>query len=424
MFNKRNNSTPRLLFYLTVTTLMFSWNLAEATGDNEYPRLIGMNIGKKYYQDPTYQQELANLDIVVLGFYRSWGGEAKAMRQVVKNLKKLNPDILVGQYGVMNELRDAANDKAKEDIRNKVNDANWWLRNQSGERVQRTSRYNTWEVNFMALGKSDKRGKSYPQWLAERDYNVYYQTVPEFDFWYTDNVMHRPRVKADWDGNGVDDDSDSPLILKSWREGYVAWWNSIRDLTPDMMIMGNTDGDLSQSEFKGQLNAAFLEALMGKNWSIETRNGWPAMMARYRVLKANLKEPRIIGFNVWGDPKDYRFLRYAFTSCLLDDGYFSFTDKKLGYSSVPWFDEYDIKLGRALSPPPVKPWQNGVWRRDFEHGVVLLNPKALQKEVELESGLWRIAGKQDPNWNTGRQVKSLLLPAKDGIILVRKSMLN
>lgn len=419
MFKKRINSTLRLLFYLTVTTIMASWNLAEASGDNKYPRLIGMNIGKKHYHDSTYQQELAKLDIVVLGFYRSWGGEAMAMRQVVKNLKKLNPGILVGQYSVMNELRDIANDKAKEDIRKKVNDANWWLRNQKGERVQWSDKYNASEVNFMALAKPDAKGKRYPQWLAERDYHVYHQTVPEFDFWYTDNVMHRPRVKADWDGNGVNDDPDSPPILKSWREGYVAWWNRIRDLTPDMMIMGNTDGDLSQTEFKGQLDAAFLEALMGKSWSIETRNGWDAMMARYRAVKVNLKVPRIVGFNVSGDPEDYRFFRYAFTSCLLDDGYFSFTGKKRGYSSVPWFDEYDIKLGRAISPPPVKPWKNGVWRRDYEYGVVMVNPNSWQRAVNLEPGLRRIVGNQAPKWNNGEDVKKLVLPGKDGILLVK-----
>ncbi|MCU7863509.1 MAG: putative glycoside hydrolase family 15 protein [Candidatus Thiodiazotropha sp. (ex Lucinoma borealis)] len=424
MFKKRINSTLRLLFYLTVTTLMASWNLAEASGDNEYPRLIGMNIGKKHYQNPSYQRELAKYDIVVLGFYRGWGRQRSAIREVVSNLKKLNPEILVGQYSVMNEQRDDANDKAKEDIRKKINDSNWWLRKQSGERVQWTNRYNAWEVNFTKLAKPDADGKRYPQWLAERDYHVYHQAVPGFDFWYTDNVMRRPRVKADWDGNGVDDDPDTSLIIKSWREGYIAWWKRIRELTPDMMIMGNTDSDLSQSEFKGQLDAAFLEAMMGKKWSIETRNGWDVMMTRYRTVKNNLKEPRIIGFNVSGDTEDYRFFRYAFTSCLLDDGYFSFTDKKRGYSSVPWFDEYDIKLGHAISPPPVEAWKNGVWHRVFEHGVVLINPNDFQSEVELEENLWRFSGRQDPNWNTGAQVRSLIMPPKDGIILVRKKSLN
>ena len=44
------------------------------------------------------------------------------------------------------------------------------------------------------------------------------------------------------------------------------------------------------------------------------------------------------------------------------------------YSSVVWFDEYDFKLGAAISNPPVVAWKGGVWRRDFERGIVLVNP--------------------------------------------------
>src|SRR5512146_1329766 len=32
-------------------------------------RLLGMNIGAKNYDDPTYQAQLARLDVVILGFY-------------------------------------------------------------------------------------------------------------------------------------------------------------------------------------------------------------------------------------------------------------------------------------------------------------------------------------------------------------------
>lgn len=390
-----------------------------ASAEHEFPRLLGMNIGEKHYHDPTYQEELARLDIVVLGFYRGWGSRPEATRQVVLNLKRRNPNILVGQYSVLNELRDVHNDVALEDSRRKVNSHDWWLRNRSGERVQWTSQYHAWEVNFTAFAPPDAAGKRYPEWLAERDYRIYHQPVPEFDFWYADNVMHRPRVRADWDGDGSDDDPSTPRILRAWREGYVAWWSRIRQLTPGKWIMGNADGDLAEPEFRGQLEAAFLEGLMGKRWSIETWGGWAAMMARYRAVKANLRAPRIVGFNVWGDPKDYRFFRYAFTSCLLDDGYFSFTDEARGYSSVPWFDEYDVKLGRAVSPPPLKPWRNGVWRRDFERGVVLVNPGLLPREVELEPGLCRFSGRQAPEVNDGRPAGRMVLPGRDGIVLVR-----
>lgn len=110
------------------------------------------------------------------------------------------------------------------------------------------------------------------------------------------------------------------------------------------------------------------------------------MMARYRAVLANTRPPRIVGFNVSGTADDYQFFRYAFTSCLLDDGYFSFTDRTQGYSSVPWFDEYDHRLGHALSPPPTAPWGERVWRRDFEHGVVLVNPTSTTRTITLKSG--------------------------------------
>jgi hypothetical protein len=103
----------------------------------------------------------------------------------------------------------------------------------------------------------------------------------------------------------------------------------------------------------------------------------------------------------------------------MDDGYFSFTDKTGAYSSVPWFDEYDNKLGDALSAPPVSPWTQGVWRRDFRKGVVLVNPTGSAKTVRLEPGLGRLAGAQDPGTNNGAIVEELTLAPKDGIVLRR-----
>lgn len=385
-----------------------------------FPRLLGMNIGAKHYQVPEYQKSLAKLDIVVLGFYQGWGGAPGTMRDVVRSLKGMNPGLKVGQYGVMNELRDVPDDHALADSRSKVGNAGWWLRNGSGKRVQWTRRYKAWEVNFTQLAPPNADGKRYPQWLAERDYRVYHKAVPEFDFWYTDNVMHRPRVRADWDGDGANDDQDSPQVLKAWREGYVGWWSRIRELTPNKMVLGNADSNLSEPEFRNQLEGAFLEELMGKQWSIEVRHGWEAMMTRYRSVKENLREPRIVGFNVWGNPSDYRFFRYAFTSCLLDDGYFSFTDKRAGYSTVPWFDEYDFALGKAVSPPPLAAWKNGVWRRDFEHGVVLVNPGNRRVQIDIEAGFRHLVGAQDPAINSGKPVQKLMLSGKDGVVLVRQ----
>jgi len=90
------------------------------------------------------------------------------------------------------------------------------------------------------------------------------------------------------------------------------------------------------------------------------------------------------------------------------------------YSSVPWFDEYDHRLGNARSGPPTAAWSQAVWRRDFQNGVVLVNPTTSAKTVKLEPGLHRLAGNQDPAVNNGSAVDQVTLGPKDGIVLLRQ----
>jgi hypothetical protein len=391
-----------------------------------FPRLLGMNIGAKNYEDPRYQRELARLDVVVLGFYRGWApagyarNSPEAMRKAVAALKALNPRLLVGQYSVLNETYDDPKDVATADLRGKLTESGWWLKDAAGRKVQWTAQFNAWVVNYTNWARPDGAGLRWPQWLALRDHAAYFRDVPELDIVFFDNVFARPRVRADWDGDGRDDDESDPRILAAHYAAHLAHWQAVRTTNPRAILVGNVaDADLSNAEWRGQLEGGFLEGIMGLKWSIETREGWPAMMKFYRTVMSNLKEPKIAAFNVHGNPSDYRLFRYAYASCLLDDGYFSFTDVGREYSSVPWFDEYDFRLGRSVSRPPVAPWRDGVWRRDFENGLVLVNPTRESRTVTLEPGYRRLAGNQDPKVNDGSAVTELVLRPKHGIVLRR-----
>lgn len=383
-----------------------------------------MNIGAKNYQDADYQRDLARMDVVILGFYRGWlpDGYAPtatlAMRKAVKAIKALHPGILVGQYTMLGEVYDDPDNPANRDMRDKLYTNHWWLLNAAGRKVQWTSQYRAWDVNLTTWPRADADGKRWPQWLAEREYAVFFRDIPELDVVFLDGVG-APRVTADWNLDGKDDDSDDPGVLAAHYAGHRAEWRRLRELAPERLLIGNTDNDLANAEWQGQLDGGFLEALMGASWSLESRAGWNRMMDRYRSVLRNTRPPRIVGFNVHGSPRDYRLFRYAYTSCLLDDGYFSFTDSSRGYSSVPWFDEYDHKLGDALTRPPAGAWGEEVWRRDFQNGVVLVNPTSSARTVKLEPGLRRIAGKQDPATNDGAAVSRVTLAPKDGIVLRR-----
>jgi hypothetical protein len=296
---------------------------------------------------------------------------------------------------------------------------NWWARTGDGERVQWTAQYHAWDINFTAGSRPDPKGLRFPEWLAERNDHVFFKTAP-FDLWYCDNVFGKPRVTADWDGDGRDDNPKDPAVAAAYRAGHRAGWDWIRRIHPNLPLMGNADSNLAEPEYAGQLEGAFLEGLIGKSWSIEKWRGWGEAMRRYREVMANTRAPHLVGFNVHGRRTDFRFFRYAYASCLLDDGYFCFTDEEKEYSGVAWFDEYDHKLGAALSAPPSSPWQNGVWRRDFERGIALVNPAAHGVTLAIERGYRRLSGEQDPVANNGRPAISIVLEAKDGIILRRE----
>ena len=395
-----------------------SVGLNKPSFDLPFPRLMGMNIGAKNYDDRNYQQQLARLNLVILGFYKGWK-PAYGIEQVVHNLKQLSGGkILVGQYTVLNECQDNPKSSSR-DVQSKLHQMNWWARDADGRRVQWTSQFEAWDINFTAGSKADDQGLRYPEWLAQYNDRILFKSVP-FDFWFCDNVMFKPRVKADWTGSGTNQSPADPAVGALYRAGHRAEWDQIRKIHPGICLMGNIDGDLSQSEYTGQLEGAFLEGLMGKSWSIENRLGWSATMNRYRATLANTRDPHVVGFNVHGRLTDYRFFRYAYASCLMDDGFFCFTDSDKEYSSVPWFDEFNFKLGAALSKPPTCAWQKGVWRRDFKQGVALVNPTAEPVTVNLEPGFARLHGSQAPDVNSGASAVLVKLGPQDGIILQRQ----
>ncbi len=123
---------------------------------------------------------------------------------------------------------------------------------------------------------------------------------------------------------------------------------------------------------------------------------------------------------MWGEVNDYRFFRYAFASCRLGDAHFNFTDNAAGYTSVPWFDEYEVSFGAPLDPPTLQPWSNGVHRRRYQNAMVLVNPNADARTVTLEPGWRRVLARQDPVANDGTPVGQLTLGPREGLVLVRQ----
>jgi hypothetical protein len=410
-----------LVLVLLVTLLFPALAQTDSLPPSGFPRIMGIAIGRKDYADRDYQRELSRADVLVVGFYPGWRGpNGETMRDSVKAIKALNRNLLVGQYTLLSEVTDPKDRRyADSDLGRKIDAEGWWLRDAVGRRVQWTDQYDAWEVNISRWAKQDSDGKRYPEWQATRNYKQYFAVIPELDIWFLDNALSRPAVAlADWDGDGRDDSREDTATASAYRQGHVSNWSAARTLRPGILLVANAD-DVSSPEFTLQLDGVLMEAVIGKSWSMERWKGWSAVMRRYAQTMAHTRAPKLVAFNIWGPQDDYRRMRYGLTSCLLNDGYFSYTDEAKGYGSLPWFDEYDADLGKPLQAPQLSPWRNGIYRREFERGLVLVNPTGHAVTLDLERGFRKITGRQDSRVNDGAVASRVIVPARDGLVLLR-----
>lgn len=60
----------------------------------------------------------------------------------------------------------------------------------------------------------------------------------------------------------------------------------------------------------------------------------------------------------------------------------------------------------------------GVYRRDFDHDVVLVNLGTEAQPVALGQTYRHLRGTQDPSVNTGELTDTVTIPTQDGLVLI------
>jgi hypothetical protein len=403
---------------------------ALANDSPPYPRLGGVNNGSPHnYDDRTYQASLAKLHVVVLNIWPGWEtNKTMTMEQVIRNLKASGPATRVFLY--QNSMEVAEGNAAAAPIWNKVDQMRWWLYPTGGSGTKLKSEFGNqtgkpnYQINTTLFTPRDSSGYQHWEWHARWVIQQYYRSNPSMDGFFEDNVFYQPRISGDWNRDGV---QDTPAQAGRWlREGYRARFNLMRQLMPGKHVIGNIADwghkNAVLTELQGALNGGVMEGIIGASYGPETWGSWAEALRWYRKTMDAVAAPKWVIFNQHGTATDYQGMRYGLATCLMDDGYYSYTDKAKGYTGVPWFDEYDAKLGRATSPPPTVAWQKGVWRRDFENGIALVNPRGNgAQDVTLEEEFKRISGRQAPTVNSGQNARTVRLQDRDGIILLRNT---
>ncbi len=218
--------------------------------------------------------------------------------------------------------------------------------------------------------------------------------------------------------------SDYAAWDDTWQAGMREQFALIRAGAPNAVIIGNANA--SPDYFDG----ALLEGYPVRSWSLTKWNDRIVARAagvhhRYALLQwqALSRTPSSNTVRTVGTQTDYASMRFGLCTTLLSDAYYWYSDP--GADNLWWYDEYDnAGAGKGyLGQPTGAAYSvgSGSWRRNYQGGIVLVNPGDASVTIPLGGTYKKIAGTQDRVVNDGSSVTAVTIPAKDGIVLLAAS---
>jgi hypothetical protein len=407
------------LFPVLIVVGFFGTQPIIVRAKDTYPKLA--NYYLDFFKSNQYNQ-LAKWDLLVIQ------GEMTAYNPEFFNLyRRVNPEGKLIAYTYPAFFYQEANPgnyaglPLRKYVLDEVNAKNWWLKSGSGGAVYSWPRVQVINVTN-------------PEW---QNFNVdYLKNKLGMSQW--DGVMY-DMVDAEinhYSGNGIDINNDGVVdstatVNQKWQQGMSQLFAKTRSAFGNEKIIV-TNGN-SIDSYQKNINGRIFENFPTP-W--EGNGSWQATMYQYlRRLPGLNYNPATHIINATtrntGNMSNYRAMRFGLTSALLGDGYFSFDYGDQSHQQLWWYDEYDMKLGQAQSS-----YYNlldinndyikaGLWRRDFENGVAIVNSTDkdqlyIFKNEEFE----KLRGQQDAATNNGTKVNYIKLKPSDGIIMksVRKNV--
>ncbi|NQV00799.1 MAG: hypothetical protein HQ537_01605 [Parcubacteria group bacterium] len=393
---------------------VFGFSVKAFQGKDTYPKIAN------YYLQPlvpkNHYSGLAEYDLLILDV------DVQTIDpNIFSYIKEKNPEVKFFAY-IPSQSVNTQDLSSWARFRNmvfkKVNSNDWWLKDSQGNSV---SFSNTWPIiKFVDPGQG---WNDYLSDLASEDVmsrnvwdGIFYDMVFANLSWLNNGDI-------DINQDGQKDDIDE--INNYWQLYMTDLMNQTKAKIGSSPLVANVDiVDKYQDELNGLMMENFPADWLGEN-------GWSILINQYlNNLPLNNKLPQIYIINSntdnAGKMESYRKMRFGLASTLLGDGYFSFDSGDQAHNQIWLYDEYEAYLGKAISSvsnlldKPNQEIKPGLWRRDFENGLVLVNStNQEQMYVFNQEEFSKINGEQDRRINNGIKVNWISLEPKDGIVLLK-----
>lgn len=447
-------------------------NAAPAPYSPNYPRLGSYAIGG---------QQLATVDALrrrhvnIVAHYPGWeqskGISLNSLFQQVKAASTIGTKCFA--YIIYSDIaKVSANDgNAYREVYNHAQANNLWgYTNGLTETGQVDSQFNPpnyWRLNYTSNGKLVS-GKNFGQWFIDwatrlnRDGGTFslgsstrtVTTNTNIDGLFVDNAFFQERVNADYDRDGTLDGLTSTTAMAYIQGSHAALATYYRTLWPNAPLLANS-ADWPEYEIDGfgsfsstPLNQVYEGGVIETSQNYEVANHFLRLMNVIKVQMDAYKAPKlgVLEVNI-GSVTDYRFMRYWLGIALLTDTYYYPNLGSYSTQDLPslWFDEFGFNLGAATEPVQTAPRYNtvgtsgttgeGVWRRDFANGIVLVGARRSSggsvstgpsgdqttpyASINLGGTFYRLVGTQDSATNSGAAITSITVRPRDAIVLSR-----
>jgi len=325
----------------------------------------------------------------------------------------------------------------------------WYMKDTSGRRIKlfETSPGTWTEMLNLTTGVN----AFMPNYLATAvlggglSDGVFYDWISDQVHWLN-NRTPSPSGPLDIDNDSI---AEPDAQLDSfWRQGTSTMLRNSRSAFPaGSLILGN-GGWRCTNVYDAGLNGMMIEEFLSGE-SVGPEFGWSGVMLTYYQHTQGFAPNLSFIMANGAAGSSFQFQRFSLASALMFDGYFCFTNKGT-YHSAWWYDEYAVDRGtgesaKSLSAKgymgnpngqaynPLNPnellkdallaggaaAQEKAWRRDFQYGIVLVNPGSSDQSITLGGTFRKIKGTVDPVFNGGGVISQITLPPRSGIVLLR-----
>ncbi len=442
--------------------------------------------GQQTYTDPTQQAAIGFFDAFIMGgAWEGWSSTGRDRETIVMAIKNGSTALLktkVFVYQKLNVVQQDAND-AYPTYTAEVNARNWKVYNNgsSGTLTVPAEGAASNLVNYTTFAGTNPSGEfaydfgakySYYKYLTKAKSDPRFAALnaglasPSLDGIFQDNFLCNPQVNGDFNRDGTTDIQGFPCAATPWLQaGQLKYCQTMRLLAPTKYVYANFGdyGWAAPGVMNEALDGGLCESFFGKSWSWETQLDFPTTLSYYyRALDTAINPNLVMLGGSWPDTNpdgsalprlptaggfpplntQWQWARYIIGTARLGEGMSALNRYSQGYSAdlaaLDRYDEYGgiaglprgwlgnplaTSVGLRPTTPRILKGPIGVYVREYDNGVVAVNPKGNGTQTltstDLPGGLKFLLGTQDPVRNSGATFTSISIPERDALFLRR-----